>query len=215
MKASSASQFFSFFLCAVFSCIHTTCCEAYSFMTDRYGTFNMRTKLGACCTHEVGWGGGGQEQKNLHKSWLGGIEELSLILPCMGIEHRVYGFALWCSNHRATSPIRTYLTLLCNLLCAIRACQGSYLWTFLPLYDFIALIMTRVTRTFLHKQSRPTMISRNLHTKSHEPVKCRKPSISRDERCQLCLLCLVNAPLQCLPMCCLIEPAMAVFLFLV
>ena len=43
-----------YFLCAVFSYFHTTGCEAYSFTTDGYGNFNMRTNVGACRTHE--WG---------------------------------------------------------------------------------------------------------------------------------------------------------------
>ena len=47
----------SFFLlfphvCAMFCCFHTTGCEAYSFMSDGYGIFNMRTNVGACLTHE-------------------------------------------------------------------------------------------------------------------------------------------------------------------
>ena len=41
-------------------CVAITDREAYSFTTDGYGIFNVRTNLGACRTHErVGVGGGG------------------------------------------------------------------------------------------------------------------------------------------------------------
>ena len=46
----------SLLLCAVCSCFHTTDCDAYSFTTDGYGIFNVRTHLGACRTHEQGSG---------------------------------------------------------------------------------------------------------------------------------------------------------------
>ena len=42
------------FPCAVFMCFRTSGCEAYSFTTDGYGIFNVRTHLGACRTHEEG-----------------------------------------------------------------------------------------------------------------------------------------------------------------
>ena len=42
-------------LCAVFSCFHTTDCEA-SFTTDGYGIFNVHTNLGTCRTHKGGSG---------------------------------------------------------------------------------------------------------------------------------------------------------------
>ena len=48
---------------AVFSCVHiSNCDEAYSFTTDGYGIFNMRTNLGAFRTQERGCGrqGGGE-----------------------------------------------------------------------------------------------------------------------------------------------------------
>ena len=58
---------------AVFVCDRTTgCeCEAYSFTTDGYGIFNVRTNVGACCAHEGeegggvrgGWGGGAGTNK--------------------------------------------------------------------------------------------------------------------------------------------------------
>ena len=35
-------------LSAVFSCFHTNSCEVYSFTTDAYEVFNVRTNLGAC-----------------------------------------------------------------------------------------------------------------------------------------------------------------------
>ena len=44
------------FLCAMFLWFHTTNCEEYSFTTDGYEIFNMRTHLGACRTHEGGSG---------------------------------------------------------------------------------------------------------------------------------------------------------------
>ena len=46
--------FLSPVLCAVFSCLHTTGREAYSFTTNRYGIFDVRTHLGACRLHERG-----------------------------------------------------------------------------------------------------------------------------------------------------------------
>ena len=45
-----------FLLCAVFSWFHTTGCEAYSFTTDGYGIFNVRTNVRACRRHEGGSG---------------------------------------------------------------------------------------------------------------------------------------------------------------
>ena len=44
--------FFHCFLCAVFLCFYTSGCEVYSFTTDRFGIFNVRTNLGACRTHK-------------------------------------------------------------------------------------------------------------------------------------------------------------------
>ena len=66
-KASSHSaelpSFFpSFSLCAVFLCFHSTGFEAYSFMTNRYRIFNVRTNLDACLTHE--WGEGSHTNKS-------------------------------------------------------------------------------------------------------------------------------------------------------
>ena len=51
---STALPSFIFTMCALFSCLHTTGCEAYSFTTDEYGIFNMHTNVGACRTHEEG-----------------------------------------------------------------------------------------------------------------------------------------------------------------
>ena len=45
-----------------FLCDCTTSCEAYSFMTDGHGIFNVCTKMGVCCTHE---GGGGVRHKQI------------------------------------------------------------------------------------------------------------------------------------------------------
>ena len=42
--------------------LHTTGCETYSFATDGYWMFNVRTHLG------MGVGVGGQAQTNVHKS---------------------------------------------------------------------------------------------------------------------------------------------------
>ena len=50
---------------AVFVCDHTTGCESYSFTTDGYGIFNVRTNLGTCRTRHTK---GGQAQTRLHKS---------------------------------------------------------------------------------------------------------------------------------------------------
>ena len=78
---------------AVFLCDHTTGCEAYSFTTDGYGIFNMRTNLGAYSTHE----GGDQAQTSLQKSWLGGTEKLYLTLPRQGI--KIQGLRIWILTH--------------------------------------------------------------------------------------------------------------------
>ena len=43
-------------VCAAFLCDHTTGCKAYSFTTDGYGIFNVRTNLGAYRSHEGGSG---------------------------------------------------------------------------------------------------------------------------------------------------------------
>ena len=51
-----ATQLSSPLLCAVFTCFHTTGCEAYSFATDKYVIFNVRKKLVACRTHGSGSG---------------------------------------------------------------------------------------------------------------------------------------------------------------
>ena len=50
-------------LCAVVSCCHTTGCKAYTFTTDGYGSFNVRT------------------QTNMHKNWFGGTET-NWLSPC-------------------------------------------------------------------------------------------------------------------------------------
>ena len=42
--------------CAVFSCFHTTGCEAYYFTTDGYGIFNVRANFGTFRTREGGRG---------------------------------------------------------------------------------------------------------------------------------------------------------------
>ena len=47
---------------------------------------------------------GGQAQASVHKSWLGGIEKMSLTLTRQAIEPRVFRFELWFANHWATSP---------------------------------------------------------------------------------------------------------------
>ena len=73
-------------LYAVFSCFHTTGCEAYSFATDRYGIFNVCTTF-VFAIHTKG----DQAQTSLHKSWLGGTENVLLTLPCQGTEPRVFG----------------------------------------------------------------------------------------------------------------------------
>ena len=106
MKASSHSRadiahahsFFLnlfFYLCTVFSCFfYTTGCEAYSFTTDEYGFFNVRTNVRACLTHK-----GGQTQTNLLKGWLEETEKLLFTLPRQVIEPRVFGFEFRLSNH--------------------------------------------------------------------------------------------------------------------
>ena len=54
--------------------------------------------------------GGGQAQTSLHKSWLEGIEELSLTLQ--GVEPRVFGLEAWCSTTELNPP---YLILSFDL----------------------------------------------------------------------------------------------------
>ena len=66
--------------------------------TDGYGIFNTHTNLGVCRTHESG----GQAQTSLHKSWFWGIENLSITLPCQGIEPRVFPDLNLDTNHWAT-----------------------------------------------------------------------------------------------------------------
>ena len=95
----------------VCSCAHTTGCEAYSFATDAYGIFNVRTNWGACRTHKGGWGGGGGGESRTNKSAL----ELTLrhinavpysVLPGYRIQ------SLRRSYHWATSLVEFCLFLL-------------------------------------------------------------------------------------------------------
>ena len=48
-------------------CVRNVLFLAYSFTTDGYGIFNVRTNLGTCRTHEV-WSGGGGGGLNTNKS---------------------------------------------------------------------------------------------------------------------------------------------------
>ena len=75
-------------------CEHTTGCETYSFTTDGYGIFNLRTNSGACRTHEMG--------SDTNKS----VQELDgrdiIFFPCsssglprQGIEPRVFVRHYW------------------------------------------------------------------------------------------------------------------------
>ena len=64
----ACGAFFSIFVSV--NCDHTTGCEAYSFTTDGYGIFNVRTNLGACRTRTLERGSGTCKQVCLHKSWL-------------------------------------------------------------------------------------------------------------------------------------------------
>ena len=75
-------------------CDYTTGCEAYSFTTDGYEIFNVRTNLGACSTHE-----GGSDTNKSAQELTRGTEKLSLTLPRQGIEPRVFGFEFRRSNH--------------------------------------------------------------------------------------------------------------------
>ena len=79
-----------FSMCALFLWFHAISCEAYSFTTVGYVIFNVRTNLGAYCTHEEGSGTNMSAQ---------GIEKLSLTLPHEGLEPRVFGFEFRPSNH--------------------------------------------------------------------------------------------------------------------
>ena len=78
----------------VFSCFHTTVCEAYSFKTDGYGIFNVRTHVGACRTHEGGSGTNKSAQELTR-----GTEKLFLAPPRKGIEPKTFGFQFRLSNH--------------------------------------------------------------------------------------------------------------------
>ena len=71
-----------------FSFFHTTGCEVYSFTTDGCGIFNMRTHLGACCTHE----GGSGTNKSAHQELTQRDKKkhLSLTLPHQSVEPRVF-----------------------------------------------------------------------------------------------------------------------------
>ena len=79
-------------MCAVFSCFHTTDCEAYSLTGDGYGIFNV-------CILNVGTKGG-QVQTSPHcKSGLRGTGKLTFTLPLQGIESKVFGFEFRLSDH--------------------------------------------------------------------------------------------------------------------
>ena len=89
-----------FFLSPCVQCFRVSIppgCEAYSFRTDGYGTFNVRAKLGACRTHE-GEPGTKKSAKELTRKG-GGAEKL--FLSQEGIEPRVIGFEFRLSNHWA------------------------------------------------------------------------------------------------------------------
>ena len=95
-KASSHSTALPrlFFLYTEFSCCHTTSCQAYSFMTDGYRTFNVCTNLGACHTHE---GGSGTNKSAQELTWRD--RKLLLTLPHQGIKPRAFRFEFQRSNH--------------------------------------------------------------------------------------------------------------------
>ena len=81
---------------AVFLCFYATDCEAYSYATDGYGIFNVRTTLGACRTTRT----------SLHKSGLGRTETtLFFTLFRQGIEPWVLGL----SFQRSSTELRTPL----------------------------------------------------------------------------------------------------------
>ena len=88
-------------LCAVFACIHTTGCEAYSFTTDEYGIFNVRTNVGACRTREEGGGGGssGTNKSRVASEGYIYIYKLFLTLPRQRFEPRVFGFEFRLCNY--------------------------------------------------------------------------------------------------------------------
>ena len=76
---------------AVFLCDHTTDYEAYSFTTDEYGIFNVRTQL--IWVHAVYTLKGGQTQTSLPISLTRrDKKKMPLTLPRRGIEPRVVGF---------------------------------------------------------------------------------------------------------------------------
>ena len=64
----------------VFLCDDSTGYEAYSFTTDAFGVFNVRTNLGACRTYMRK---GVRAQTNLHKSWLVGTEKTICCSLCL------------------------------------------------------------------------------------------------------------------------------------
>ena len=60
-------NYFTSFVYAVLLCDHTNGCEAYSFTTDGYGIFIVRTHFCLCRTHERG--GGGEVRHKGRVSW--------------------------------------------------------------------------------------------------------------------------------------------------
>ena len=97
-RQSAALPSFFIILCfcvRTFSCFHTTVCEAYSFATDGYWIFNVRTHLGACRTHE--WRSG-TSKSICTRVDSEGQKNCSSPCPCQGIEPRVFGFDFRLSN---------------------------------------------------------------------------------------------------------------------
>ena len=75
--------------CTVFSCFHTTGCEAYSVMTDGYRIFNMHTK------------GGVRHKQVCTRVDPEGYRKLSCTMPNLGMKPRVYLNSGVLSNHWA------------------------------------------------------------------------------------------------------------------
>jgi len=115
------------------------------------------------------------------------INFILLVFKLVVINNMVSAFIISCLLYHMYYP---QVCVWGNLFCIYWCCLMCTILLFPP-YNCVALLLTRVTRTFLHKQWRPTMISLILLMKSHGPAKFRKLFISQDK-------CSVFMPHECI-----------------